>query len=107
MPATDVEIHPDALIEADAGVAWYLERSLGAAERFFAEVERAFEAILEAPERWPLHLHGTRRYLLYKFPYCVIYQASGSVVRIYAVAHTKRRPGYWKARLTRGTPSIM
>ena len=107
MPATDVEIHPDALLEADAGVAWYLERSLGAAERFFAEVERAIEAILEAPERWPLHLHGIRRYLLYKFPYGSIYQASGSAVRIYAVAHMKRRPGYWKARLTWGTPSVM
>jgi plasmid stabilization system protein ParE len=107
MPATDLEIHPEALLEADAGVAWYLERSRGAAERFFAEVERAIETILEAPERWAPHLHGTRRYLLYKFPYSVIYRASDNVVRVYAVAHVKRRPGYWKGRLAWGPPPVM
>ena len=100
MPAADLEIHPDALLEADVGVAWYLERSRGAAEHFFAEIERAIELVLEAPDRWPLYLHGTSRYVLYKFPYSVVYRVSGDLVRIYAIAHAKRRPGYWKSRLT-------
>ena len=54
-----------------------------------------------------IHLHGTRRYLLCKLPYSIIHQASGNLVRIYAVAHVKRRPGYWKDRLSRGTPPVM
>jgi plasmid stabilization system protein ParE len=107
MPAKDLEIHPEALLEADAGVAWYLERSRGAAERFVAEVDRAVETILEAPERWPFHVHGTRRYLLYKFPYAVIYQAAGNLVRVFAIAHVKRRPGYWKDRLAWNPPPAM
>jgi plasmid stabilization system protein ParE len=95
----DLEVHPDALLEADAGLAWYLERSPRAAEHFLEEVERALKLILEAPERWPPHLYGTRRYVLYKFPYNVVYSVSGDLVRIYAIAHAKRRPGYWKSRL--------
>jgi len=61
MPRADLEIHPDALLEAEAGVLWYLERSGGAAEHFFANLERALEIIVEAPERWPPYLLDTRR----------------------------------------------
>jgi toxin ParE1/3/4 len=104
MPRADLEIHPDALLEAEAGVTWYLERSRGAAEHFLAELERALEAILEAPDRWPPYYRDTRRYVLYKFPYSVIYRAFGTVVRIYALAHARRRPGYWKERLTWRNP---
>lgn len=104
MPRADLEIHPDALLEAEAGVAWYLERSRGAAEHFLAELERAIDLILEAPDRWPPYFRDTRRYVLYKFPYSVIYRASGTLVRIYALAHARRRPGYWKERLTWGNP---
>ena len=50
MPRADLEIHPDALLEAEAGVLWYLERSGGAAEHFFANLERALEIIVEAPD---------------------------------------------------------
>jgi hypothetical protein len=51
MPRADLEIHPETLLEAEAGVAWYLERSRGAAEHFLAELERAIDLILEAPDR--------------------------------------------------------
>ena len=104
MLAGEFEIHPEALLEADADIGWYLERSRAAAERFFSEVERALELILESPDRWPSYLHGTRRYILYGFPYSVIYRAVGSRVVVYAVAHAKRRPGYWRSRLTWGSP---
>jgi len=106
MPRADLDIHPDALLEAEAGVAWYLARSRGAAEHFLAELDRAIGLIMEAPERWPPYVHDTRRYVLYKFPCCLIYTASGSLVRIYAVAHAKRRPGYWKDRLRWGDPPV-
>ncbi|HLA78089.1 MAG TPA: type II toxin-antitoxin system RelE/ParE family toxin [Vicinamibacteria bacterium] len=107
MPAGEFEIHPEALLEADAGLAWYLERSRAAAERLFFEVERAIELILESPDRWSTHLHGTRRYVLHGFPYGIIYRAVDSRVIVYAVAHAKRRPGYWKSRLTWGGPPIV
>jgi hypothetical protein len=42
---------------------------------------------------------GTSRYVFAKFPYKLIYFVDGGVVVIVAVAHDKRRPGYWRGRL--------
>src|SRR3954467_13022828 len=56
-------LHPTAVEEAQAAWQWYLERSQSAADSFLAEIDHGIEAISEAPERWPLFVHGTRRYL--------------------------------------------
>lgn len=40
-----------------------------------------------------------RRYVLVRhFPYLVVYTVAGREVAIVAVAHTARRPGYWRDR---------
>ena len=62
------------------------------------ELERAMESIVETPEAWSPHLSGTRRYLLRKFPYCVIYRVVGDRLEVVAVARQRRRPGYWRDR---------
>jgi plasmid stabilization system protein ParE len=95
---TKVEIHPEALAEAEAAASWYAERDRSASQSFVRELARAKQRIAEAPERWPLHLEGTRRLLLRRFPYGVVYRVSGQGVLIVAVAHHRRRPGYWRAR---------
>jgi len=42
---------------------------------------------------------NTRRRVLHSFPYSVIYQEKQDVILIVAVAHAKRREGYWAKRL--------
>lgn len=93
-----VEIHPDAIQEAAAAVEWYASRSQQAAEAFTVELDRAVEVISESPERWPAYLHGTRRYLLRRFPFAVVYRVRPSTVQVVAISHGKRRPGYWRER---------
>ncbi|MBI2525034.1 MAG: type II toxin-antitoxin system RelE/ParE family toxin [Candidatus Rokubacteria bacterium] len=93
-----VRFHPEARAEVLAARDWYAARNQTAADRFVAEVEQAVEAILEAPDRRPRYLHRTRRYVLPRFPFSIIYRPHGSAVHIFAVAHAKRRPGYWKER---------
>jgi plasmid stabilization system protein ParE len=88
-----VEIHPDALEEAGAAVEWYATRSQEAADAFIAELDRGVKVISESPERWPAHLLETRRYLLRRFPFAVVYRHRSSVVQVVAIAHGKRRPG--------------
>jgi hypothetical protein len=42
---------------------------------------------------------GARRYILHRFPYGIIYRLLGDdVLEILAIAHHKRRPGYWGRR---------
>jgi plasmid stabilization system protein ParE len=96
-----IEFHPEAADEAVEAQQRYAEQSEKTAERFLAEVQRALEKIGEFPDRYPRHSHGTRVFLLRRFPYLIIYKAYADHVKIVVVAHGKRKPGYWKHRVTK------
>lgn len=98
MPAVFVEFHPSAIAEAHAAKAWYFERSSDAADAFLSEVDRAVALIAADPDRWPEHLFGTRRLLLRRFPYALIYRCEAGIATVFALAHARRRPGYWQHR---------
>jgi toxin ParE1/3/4 len=98
MPAK-VGLHEEAGAEYDAAFDWYLERSEETAIRFSGEVERALADIGRSPQRWAAGSHRTRSYLLRKFPYVLVYrELASNDIQVVAVAHTSRRPGYWKSR---------
>jgi plasmid stabilization system protein ParE len=53
---------------------------------------------VESPRRWLL-IRGARRVLVGSYPYAIIYrEISDEEIEIVAVAHLKRRPGYWAQR---------
>ena len=93
-----VEIHPEAVAEAAAARQWYQARSPGAAEAFLAEFDVGIENIRTSPELYPPYRHGTRCYLMRRFPYLIVYRTTPTAVQVVAIAHGHRRPGYWKAR---------
>lgn len=93
--ALPVELDPRAEQEARAAFVWYLERSPRAADAFEREVARAVERIGEAPTTYPVVDGDLRRYLLERFPYALFYAIGPATVRVVAVAHQHRRPGYW------------
>jgi plasmid stabilization system protein ParE len=97
-PATFI-IHPAAEEEAAEAARWYGERSARAAAEFVEEVNRAIDIVRAAPRRWPIGLHGTRRFLLRRFPFALVYRELPSAIQLLAVAHGRRLPGYWKNRL--------
>jgi plasmid stabilization system protein ParE len=99
VPTKPVEFHHEAGAEYDSAFDWYLARSPDAALDFDAEVHRALTDIASAPHRWAAGAHATRRYLLQGFPYILIFRERKDDVQIIALAHTSRRPGYWKKRL--------
>jgi plasmid stabilization system protein ParE len=100
MRSDAVDLHEEAAVEYDAAFDWYLQRSPDAALKFDAEVERAFTQIVDAPQRWAAVPYSTRRFLLRQFPFTLIYRERPSgVIQIVPVAHTSRKPGYWKLRL--------
>ncbi len=89
---------PAALDELRDGAAFYAANAnvdLGLA--FVAEFERA--AMILANPNIGAPFRGTRRrYFLRRFPYSIIYQPIADEIRIVAVAHQRRRPGYWAGR---------
>jgi len=98
MPSLAVEVHPLAADEAEAAERWYRERNETAAARFRRELDRAVGLIAERPEAAPPYVGNTRRFLLRRFPFFVVYRLFSQHVQVVAVAHARRRPRYWLDR---------
>ena len=98
MTSTEPTWHPGALADAERARNWYAERSPSAAHGFLLALSKAVTAIAEAPERWPKHRYGCRRYVFpNQYPYTLIYRLSPRF-EIVAVAHQPRHPDYWRRR---------
>jgi plasmid stabilization system protein ParE len=98
MPPFAVDVHPLAADEAEAAERWYHERNETAATRFRLELDRAVALIAERPEAAPPYAVNTRRFLLRRFPFFVVYRVFSQRVQVVAVAHARRRPNYWIQR---------
>ncbi len=94
------EFHPGAEEDFFAALRFYLEReSNEVAHDFDAELKRCIGVLLRHPELGPSSgSKNVRRMVLSRFPYNLHYSAAGGVIRILAVAHQSRRPGYWSGR---------
>ena len=83
---------------------WYDARQGGLGIGFFDEVDATIRRILDFPHigarvpRVPSDL-PVRQSAVTRFPYHVIYLEPDEALRILAIAHDRRRPGYWKDRL--------
>ena len=97
-PRQKLRLHPEALWDLAAGRDFYGESSPETAERFLLEVDAALALIQEAPERWATYRLGMRRFVMPSFPYSIVYRPAASIIDVYAVAHAKRRPLYWRNR---------
>ncbi len=80
----DLIYHPEARDEIREAADYYQRRRQGLGEEFLAEVETVIGKILANPLRCG-RISG-------RFRGCLVA----------AVAHTKRRPGYWKRRVSGG-----
>jgi len=95
-----VDLHPEAIAEGREARLWYRLRSRVVEERFRLALRHAIATIREAPERWPADDDGLRQCRVVGFPYRLIYWTDGEYSLVVAIAHSKRRPGYWRERLT-------
>lgn len=80
-------------------VAHYELQSPGLGLEFIEEVEHAIVRLVAFPDHGSRHLAGTRRLVLGRFPFDVVYLADPDEILVVAVAHHKRTPGYWRARV--------
>ena len=89
-----------AIDEFSEAVRWYEARRPGLGGEFFDEVG-AILALIEANPEIGATISAdgqTRRALVGRFPYQVVYRLRPTEIVIVAIAHLKRRPGYWKDR---------
>ena len=96
--------HPDAASEFDVEIGWYDDREAGLGDRFEVGVLDAVAQCVDSPQAWALWPGWDRKPVVRSkgvsdFPYRVVYFVGGDLLTIVAVAHAKRRPGYWRTRL--------
>ena len=83
---------------------WYEGRRAALGLKFFDAVDAAVGQAVAFPRsgmpvaRVPRDL-PVRRIPVKRFPYHVIYLETEATIRVLAVAHDQRKPGYWKSRL--------
>lgn len=89
----------DALAEYQEAAA-YSQEHFGAGRQFVAAVQAAIASIENDPELYQEVGQGIRIYRMKRFPFYIFYRvdAGSETIVIYALAHHRRQPGYWKNR---------
>jgi toxin ParE1/3/4 len=97
-----VSFHEAARDELREAARWYEREREGLGGEFGLAVEMAVERAArgELPSLASVEASqpGTRKILLQRFPYAVHFDMSDSEMFVWAVAHQRRRPGYWRTR---------
>lgn len=99
-----VRFEDEAEAEYRAAGQWYEDRRVGLGLEFIDAVDATIDLIVRMPHagapvgRLPPALL-VRRAPVTRFPYHVVYLEVETTIRVLAVAHERRRPGYWKSRL--------
>lgn len=89
--------------ELDEGFIYYEEQSERLGYEFVNEIFKTLKRIKLNPTSWTPFSNRTRRCLVHRFPYGVIYQIrkDDDEILILAIAHLHRKPQYWKERIKR------
>jgi plasmid stabilization system protein ParE len=90
--------HPDAEAELLEAVPFYSSREDGGEDPFLAVINHHICEIATAPERFPKVGRDVRRCVVRKYPFIIFFKDRPDHVRVLAIAHTSRRPEYWRPR---------
>jgi toxin ParE2 len=97
----DVKFIEPASIELDDAINYYNFQSQGLGDKFFDEVLQTIHLISLFPHTWTLNTKHTRKAVLKKYPYNLIYAIHDEIIYIIAIAHQHRQPEYWIDRLNK------
>ena len=96
----DVKFLRLAQLELEEAASYYESEQDGLGARFRSEVLRSISRVRQFPSAYQSFSSSTRRCLISKFPYGIIYHHSmeKNEMVIVAIAHLHRRPDYWVSR---------
>ena len=88
-----------AELETAEAVDYYHEQRPGLGFEFAAELKRTLARIRAFPEAWPRFSGKTRRCILNRFPYGVLYQLRSDGILVLGVMHMSQDPLRWEETL--------
>jgi plasmid stabilization system protein ParE len=88
-----------AKLDLRDATAWYRQRDPNLATRFLDEVYKAIRLLEQFPNAggpvYGVNEPHTRQLPVDTFPYQVVFRRFKDRISILAIAHERRRPGYW------------
>ncbi len=87
-----------AEVEMAEAAVYYEEKSPRLGADFLGEVNRVLNVVRRHPQASPTIRGHIRAAQLVRFPFSLLYAFESDEVVVLAVAHHRRRPGYWKSR---------
>jgi plasmid stabilization system protein ParE len=94
-----VVFHAEAEQESDDAATYYERQRAGLGKEFRTELKEAVGRIRRNPKMLPQYRSTRfRKCLLFRFPYTIFFQELDNLIWVAAVAHQKRREGYWLSR---------
>lgn len=102
-----VRLDAEAEAELASAHSRYEESVVGLGEELAEAIGALLVRVSDRPGSFPLAPSvprnlGIRRALLGRFPFAIVFVELADEVRVLAIAHQRRRPGYWRRRLRAG-----
>jgi plasmid stabilization system protein ParE len=99
-----IRLEDEASAELHDAAKWYEERQAGLGQRYLEVIDSTFRQLLRYPHagvRVALVSPelNVRRVPVLHFPYSIVYIEMTDAIRVLAVVHDRRRPGYWLHRV--------
>ena len=94
----EVLFEPAASRELNEAAGFYDLEQPGLGSAFLDAVESALLTVVDNPHAFPVLLGETRKRVVGRFPYSILYWFDGTTIRVSALAHHSRRPDYWEER---------
>ena len=95
-PVRMISIAEQEMLEA---AAYYERQAQGLGLNFYDQVEKATIEISCGPETWPVVFKTTRKHVIDRFPFFLLYRDDPEEIVIQAVMHTSRNPTRWQKRV--------
>ncbi len=94
-----VIIRPEAENDLKEAFSWYEDKRRGLGYDFLLQVDAGLRFIERNPEIFPEEYKKTRKHLIKRFPYKIIYLVEKQKIIVLAVIHGKRGPSLIKKRI--------
>ena len=79
-------------------IDFYDDRAPGLGHEFLDDLDMTWASLRDHPQAGARHSHDMRHIVLGRFPFVVLYSIEPDEIVVHAVAHQRRRPGYWRHR---------
>jgi toxin ParE1/3/4 len=94
-----VIVSPEAENDLKEIFSWYEDNRIGLGYDFLLQIDAGINFVKRNPEIHPIEYKGTRKHLIKRFPYKIIYLVKEEEIIVLAVLHGKRSFELLKSRV--------